>query len=99
MTEQDQNQSEEIKSHAPPPSKEIESGAGLSKKRRWTLTVAAAVLAASGLGLYLGRERLRERWTGKIPSANAAQAQGDVYYCPMHPISNRTNPTTARFAA
>jgi membrane fusion protein, copper/silver efflux system len=84
MTEQDQNRSEEMKSQAPP-SKEIESGARLSKKCRRALTVAAAVLAASGLGLYLGWDRLCEMWTGKVQSANAAQSQGAVYYCPMHP--------------
>jgi RND family efflux transporter MFP subunit len=87
MTEQDQNPLEEKESQAAP-SEEIKSsapGAGLSNKRRKTLLVAAVVVAAAGLGIHLGWDQLRRIWTGKAQSANAAQSQGDVYYCPMHP--------------
>src|SRR5262249_19474406 len=88
MTEQDRNSLEEKGSHAPPPSEEVlpnAPGAGLSNKRRKTLPVAALIVASAGLGTYLGWGQIRRIWMGKPQSANAAQSQGDVYYCPMHP--------------
>jgi len=95
MTEQDQNPLEEMESQAPPPSEEIESdagGAGHSKKRRKTLLVAAVVLAAAGFGIYLGWNQICRIWMGKAQSVNTAQAQGDVYYCPMHPDFKSNKP-------
>jgi RND family efflux transporter MFP subunit len=88
MTEQDRNSLEEKGSHAPPPSEEVlpnAPGAGLNNKRRKTLPVAALIVASAGLGIYLGWGQIRRIWMGKPQSANAAQSQGDVYYCPMHP--------------
>jgi RND family efflux transporter MFP subunit len=95
MTEQDQNPLEEKEGQAPPPSEEIKSdaaGAGRSKNRRRTLFVAAALLAAAGLGIYLGWNQIRRIWMGEARGANAAQAQGDVYYCPMHPDFKSNKP-------
>jgi RND family efflux transporter MFP subunit len=95
MTEQDQNPLEEKESQEPPPSEEIESnaeGAGQSNKRRKTLLVAAALLAAVGLGIYLGWNQICRIWMGKAQSANTSQAQGDVYYCPMHPDFKSNKP-------
>lgn len=95
MTEQDQNPLEEKESQAAAPSEEIESsapGAGRSKKRRKTLLVVAAILAASGLGIYLGWDQLCRIWMGKTSGANTQQAQGDVYYCPMHPDFKSNKP-------
>jgi Cu(I)/Ag(I) efflux system membrane fusion protein len=95
MSEQDQNQLEEKESQAPPPSEENKSnaaGAGQSKKRRKALLVAAALLAAAGLGIYVGWNQICRIWMGKAQSANAAQAQGDVYYCPMHPDFKSNKP-------
>src|SRR6266545_6886897 len=94
MTEQDQNPLEEKESQAPP-SEEIKSdagGAGQSKKRRKTLLVAAALLAAACLGIYLGWNQICRIWMGKAQGANAAQSQGDVYYCPMHPDFKSNKP-------
>ena len=95
MTEQDQNPLEERGSQAAAASEEIESGApgaGQSKKRRKTLLVTAALLAAAGLGTYLGWNQIRRIWMGKAQGANAAQSQGDVYYCPMHPDFKSNKP-------
>ncbi|MBO0798717.1 MAG: efflux RND transporter periplasmic adaptor subunit, partial [Blastocatellia bacterium] len=94
MTEQDQNPLEDIKSQAAS-YKEIKrnaTGAGQSKKRRKTLPVAAAILAGASLGVYLGWDRLCNIWMGKTSRANVAQAQGDVYYCPMHPNFKSAKP-------
>ena len=95
MTEQDQKPSEEKESQAAPLSEDIKSdtdGAGRSKKGRKTLLVAAALLVAAGLGTYLGWNQLRHIWMGKAQGANTAQAQGDVYYCPMHPDFKSNKP-------
>ncbi len=95
MTEQDQNPLEEKESRAAAPSEEIESsapGAGRSKKRRKTLIVAALIMASAGLGIYLGWDQLCRIWMGKASGTNTQQAQGDVYYCPMHPDFKSNKP-------
>jgi RND family efflux transporter MFP subunit len=95
MTEQEQNPFEENESQAPRPSEEIESSAasaGQSKKRRKTRLIAAAILAAAGLGVYAGWNQISRFWMGKATGANAEQAQGDVYYCPMHPDFKSSKP-------
>src|SRR2546428_5007943 len=93
MTEQDQNPLEEKEGQAPSEGNESGApGAGRSKKRRKTLLVAAALLASAGLGIYLGWSQICRIWMGKAQSANAAQAQGDVYYCPMHPDFKSNKP-------
>jgi len=94
MTEQDQNPLEEKEGQALP-LEEVKSnatGAGRSKKRRKTLLVAAVIMASAGLGMYLGWDQLCRIWMGKGQGANAAQAQGDVYYCPMHPDFKSNKP-------
>jgi len=95
MTEQDQNPLEERETQAPTPLEETESnapGAGRSKKRRKILLVAAVTIAAASLGIYLGWNQICRIWMGKAQSTNAAQAQGDVYYCPMHPDFKSNKP-------
>ncbi len=95
MTEQDQNPLEEEESRAAAASKETESSApdaGRSKKRRKTLLVAAVILATTGLGTYLGWDQLCRIWMGKTSGTNPQQAQGDVYYCPMHPDFKSNKP-------
>jgi membrane fusion protein, copper/silver efflux system len=88
MTERNQNPLDEKESQAAPTPEEIESnapGAGRSNKGRKTLLVAAALLVAAGLGIYLGWNQIRRIWMGKAQGANTAQAHGEAYYCPMHP--------------
>ncbi len=95
MTEQDQKPSEEKESQAALLSEDIKSdtdGAGRSKKGRKTLLVAAALLSSAGLGIYLGWNQICRIWMGKSQGANTAQAQGDVYYCPMHPDFKSNKP-------
>jgi RND family efflux transporter MFP subunit len=95
MTEQAQNTLEEMESQETRPSEEMKSsaaGAGQGKKRRKTLLVAAVILAAAGLGIYLSWNQLCRIWMGKAQGANTAQAQGDVYYCPMHPDFKSNKP-------
>jgi membrane fusion protein, copper/silver efflux system len=77
MAEQKQNPLEEIEPST--------ASAVPGKTRRKTPLVAAAILAASGFGIYLGWNQICRIWMGEAQSANAAQGQGDVYYCPMHP--------------
>ncbi|HKX32177.1 MAG TPA: efflux RND transporter periplasmic adaptor subunit [Blastocatellia bacterium] len=51
------------------------------------LLTSVVVLAVAGLSLYLGRDRPGGTRLAALSGADAerAQAQGETYYCPMHP--------------
>jgi RND family efflux transporter MFP subunit len=101
MAEQDRNSSEEREDEKPLSSEETEKQAGETsharlpgerarekiRRLRRILLITVLALVVAGVGLYFGRNRLSGTWLGNLLGATAesAHAQGEIYYCPMHP--------------
>jgi membrane fusion protein, copper/silver efflux system len=98
MAEQDKNSLEQGASGEPLPSAEVEehvievapvkrSGIWKSRRLLQILLTTVAILLVAGVGLYLGRDRIGGTRLGIFLGADAehVHAQGETYYCPMHP--------------
>ncbi len=98
MVEQDKNSLEERAHKKPLPSEEAEKQAvespalpsskqtgGKSRQFSPILLITVAILVVAGVGLYFGKDHLGGTWLGSLFGATAEHAQGEVYYCPMHP--------------